>query len=156
MKIYETKKRFFVSPLERYLPEGAIVARYESVTRIVIVDEPRSDLDPFNTLVDGFEYSDPEQVTWIYELEPPPLGTNNVFFTLIASKYEDEFGNVGGSGDGLPDVSHLRIDTVTGVPYVFNADTNLYYPLRVTGPDGNVYLEIGQNGVAKSAINGAT
>lgn len=156
MKIYETKSRFFVSPLERYLPKGSYVARYENVTRIIIVDEPRSDLDPFNTLVDGFEYDDPAQVTWIYEIEPPPLGTRNNFFKLVGQKDEDPYGNVGSTGDGLPNASHLRIDTVTGVPYVYNADTDLYYPLRATGPDGNVYLEVGQNGIPKSSINGAT
>jgi len=156
MKIYEAKSRFFVSPLKRYIPAGAFVARYENITKIVIVDDPRSDLDPFNTLVDGFEYDDPAFVTWIYELEPPPLGTNNNFFRLIGQKDEDEFGNTGATGDGLPPASALRIDTVTGQVYIFNAGENLYYPLRISGPDGNVYIEIGQDGVPEGDINGAT
>lgn len=156
MKIYEAKLRFFVSPLKRYLPQGAFVARYENITKITIVDSPRSDVDPFNTLTDGFEIDDPSKVTWIYELEPAPLGDNDTFFTLTGSKDEDEFGNTGATGDGLPDVSKLRIDTVTGVIYLKNDTTNLFYPLRITGSDGNAYLEVGQNGVTASSINGAT
>ena len=153
MKIYEAKSRFFVSPLKRYLPAGAYVARYESVTKITIVDSPRSDVDPFNTLVDGFEIDDPAKVTWIYELEPPPLGTNNAFFKLIGQKDEDEFGNTGASADGLPPNSLFRINTTTGVPYFYNADTDLYYPVRLTGPEGGVYMEVGQSGVPEGDLS---
>ena len=146
MRAYRCKKRFFCQPLARYVPAGALFARYENVTKLVMNDNPISDLDTFNQLVDGFVYVNPEQVTWIYTLEPPPLGTRNDYFTDLGKKDEDEFGNVGSTDDGLPDNSHVRIGT-DGTMYVQNATTLLWHPLRVNGPDGSVYLELGQNGV---------
>jgi len=151
MYIYRNNARFFVSSLEKYLPAGAIVARYENATKLTIVESPRSDVDPFNTLVDGFELDDPALVTWIYEIEPPPLGTNTTFFTVTGQEDEDNFGNVG-SGGGLPAYSKLKIARPSGVPHIQNDGTGLWHPLRIVGPDGNVYLEIGQNGVPEGSI----
>lgn len=153
MYIYRNKSRFYVSPWGDYLPAGAMIARYEGATKIVVQNSPRSDVDPFNTLVDGFELDDPAKISWIYEIEPPPLGNNTKFFEVVGRKDEDGYGNVGGTSDGLPDDSLFRIDVTTGIPYIYNADTGLYYPLRVTGPDGNVYLEVGQVGVPISQLS---
>jgi hypothetical protein len=146
MRAYRCKKRFFCQPLKRYVPQGAVFGRYENVVKLVMNDNPVSDVDPFNQLVDGFVYVNPDEVTWIYALEPPPLGTRNDYFTDIAAKDEDEFGNVGATSDGLPSNSQLRIAT-DGTMYLQNATTSLWHPLRANGPDGSVYLELGQNGV---------
>ncbi len=152
MKIYENKSRFFCTPLKRYIPEGALVARYENATKIVIIDAPRTDVDPFNQLVDGFEFDNPKEVTWLYGVEPPPLGDDTTQFTLIGQKDEDEFGNTGATDDGLPPNSQLRIGLITGGMYLQNVDTLLFHPLRITGPDGSVSLQVGQNGVTEENI----
>jgi hypothetical protein len=146
MRVYRTKRRFFCTPLARYVPAGALFARYENVVKLVMNDNPVSDVDPFNQLVDGFVYVEPAQVTWIYAIEPPPLGTDNSYFTDLGAKTEDEFGNVGATDDGLPTNSALRIAT-DGTMYVQNATTSLWHALRANGPDGSAYLELAQNGV---------
>ena len=146
MRAYRCKSRFFCSPLKRYIPKDAIFGRYENITKLVMNDNPSTTQDPFGQLVDGIEYDDPGDVTWIYAIEPPPLGTNNTYFEDLGRKDEDEFGNVAGTADGLPSNSKLKIDVTSGVMYIQNVDTLLWHPLRITGPDGNAYLEIGQNG----------
>jgi len=146
MRAYRCKKRFFCTPLERYVPKGALFARYENVVKLVMNDNPVSDVDPFGQLVDGFIYDDPAEVTWIYGVEPPPLGTSNEYFVDLGRKGEDEFGNVGSTSDGLPANSVLKVAT-DGTTYLQNVTTLLWHPLRVNGPDGSVFLELGQNGV---------
>ena len=91
MRAYRCKSRFFCTPLKRYVPRGAIFGRYENITKLVMNDNPSTEEDPFGQLVDGFEYDDPAQVTWIYAVEPPPLGTDNSVFTDLGRKDEDEF-----------------------------------------------------------------
>ena len=145
MKIYRCKQRFFCTPLKRYLPAGALLGRYENATRIVLQDTPQSDQDIFNTLIDGFVFDDPNTVTWIYHIEPPPLGTNTDFFDVIESKTEDAFGNVSATSDGLPVGSKLRI--VNDIPYLFNITTGKWNAIRCSGPDGNVSLDIDQVGI---------
>jgi len=144
MKIYRCVKRFMCTPLGIFLPVGARIARYENVTKIVIDDAPRTDQDPFSVLADGFIYTAPGTVTWFYAVEPAPLGTSNAgFFILIGSAQEDQFGNVGA---GLPTNGKMQIST-DGTMYMQNMTTNLWHPVRINGPDGAVFLEIGQNGV---------
>jgi len=145
MKIYRAKQRFFCTPLKRYIPAGALIGRYENATKITLQDSPQSDQDPFSTLIDGFVFDDPNCVTWIYYVDPPPLGTNTEFFEVLDSKDEDQFGNVSATSDGLPDNSKLKIHA--GIPYLFNTDTNRWHAFRASGPAGNVTLEIDQNGV---------
>ena len=146
MIIYRCIKRFMCTPLERFLPVGARIARYENATRLVIDAAPRTDQDQFNIFTDGFIYVDAATVTWFYEVEPPPKGTNTDagLFVKIGEKEEDAYGNV---GTGLPANSKLEIAT-DGTPYFQNVTTLLWHPLRVNGPDGTVWLELGQNGVA--------
>jgi hypothetical protein len=146
MRAYRCKKRFFCQPLERYVPAGALFARYENVVKLVMNDNPVSDVDPFNQLVDGFVYVVPAEVTWIYAIEPPPLGTNNSYFTDLGKKSEDEFGNVGATEDGLPVNSTLKIAT-DGTIYLQNATTLLWHALRANGPDGSAFLELSQYGI---------
>lgn len=145
MKIYRCKKRFFCTPLKRYIPINALIGRYENATKFVLQDSPQSDQDPFNTLMDGFVFSDPSDVSWIYAIEPSPLGTNETFFDVIDSKDEDEFGNVSGTSDGLPVASKLKI--VNDIPYLYNPTTGKWNAIRVSGVDGNVSLDIDQTGV---------
>lgn len=145
MKIYRSKQRFFCTPIKRYIPVGALIGRYENATRIVLQDAPQSDQDPFITLIDGFVFDDPSTVTWLYSIEPPPLGTNTSFFDLVDSKDEDQFGNVSGTADGLPAHSELRI--VNNIPYLYNLTTGKWNAIRVSGNDGNVSLDIDQQGV---------
>ena len=83
------------------------MARYENVTRIILVEAPQSDQDIiFNILTDGFIYELAQEVTWFYAIEPP---NNTVMFELIATKDEDAYGNVSGTSDGLPANSKLKI-----------------------------------------------
>lgn len=150
MKIYRCIKQFHCTPLKRYLPVGALVARYENATKIVIQDAPRSDLDIlFNVLADGFEYVEPSMVTWIYTVEPPPLGTHTDLFVLAGSKDEDAYGNVSGTPDGLPANSTMKIRTSDGVPFIQSVSNGLWYPIRLVGVDGGVSMEIGQVGVVE-------
>jgi hypothetical protein len=137
MKIYQCTTRFFCTPLKRYIPQGAYIGRYENAVRLVLQDAPQSDQDPFSTLIDGFVFDAPSEVTWFYVIEGQPT----MPFTLISTVYEDGFGNVTGgtSGDGLI----VR----NGVPYLRNATTGKYNAIRVSGPDGSVSLDIDQTGV---------
>jgi hypothetical protein len=122
-----------------------LIGRYENATRIVLQDAPQSDQDPFITLIDGFVFDDPSTVTWLYSIEPPPLGTNTSFFDYVDSKDEDPFGNVSGTADGLPANSKLKIEN--DIPYLFNITTGKWNAIRVSGNDGNVSLDIDQQGV---------
>jgi len=147
MRIYRCKRRFFCTPLKRYVPVGTVFGRYQNITKLVMNDNPSTEVDVFQTLVDGFEYDDPSKVSWIYAIEPAPLGDNDDYFDDLGEKDEDDFGNVAGTSDVLPSNSKLKIDS-DGVMFLQNVDTGLWHPLRVTGTDGNVYLEVGQNGQA--------
>jgi hypothetical protein len=92
VKVYKCIRRFFATPLKRYIPVGAHICRFEELTKIVISDAPQSDLDPFDVLADGIEYDDPAEVTWLYGVEPPPLGTDTRWFETIASAPESACG----------------------------------------------------------------
>ena len=108
-KIYRCKKRLFASPLKRWIPVGAHICRWESLAKIVVADAPTSN-NVQNILIEGVEYDNPSQVTWFYAVEPPPLGTNTDFFTLIGSFPDNDCGEgttgiqgpqgPGGSGGG--------------------------------------------------------
>ena len=139
MKIYICTQRFFATPLKRYIPVGGLVGRYENAVRLVLQDAPQSDQDPFSTLMDGFVFDDPSQVSWFHQIESS--GSINNFFVLSGTKDEDAFGNVvgGSSGDG--------IIIKGGIPYLKNATTGKYNAIRVSGPDGSVSLDIDQTGV---------
>lgn len=155
MKVYRVKATFFCAPLKRYLPVGALLGRYENAVRLVIQNAPRSDQDLFTTLVDGIVYDSPKQASWLYGIEPPPLGNDTRFMTLVASKSEDGFGNVGNAtSDGLPVNSEFRVQMSTGQAYMFNPVTGLYYHFRLRGEAGSVYMEVGQVGVPKEDLNG--
>jgi hypothetical protein len=142
MKTYQCIKRFFCQPLKRYIPTGALVARYENATRIVIQDAPQSDQDKYNILVDGIVYEKPTDVSWFYSIEPP---STTDLFVLIGTKDEDAYGNVGGTTDGLPVASKLKIHA--DIPYLYNTTTGKWHAIGVSGPDGNVTLDIDQTGV---------
>jgi hypothetical protein len=139
MKIYQCTQRFFATPFKRYIPVGAYMGRYENAVRLVLQDAPQSDQDPFTTLMDGWVFDDPSQVSWFHQIESS--GSVNNFFVLIGTRDEDAFGNVtgGSSGDGLI----VR----SGIPYLKNASTGKYHEIRTNGPDGSVTLEIAQVGV---------
>jgi hypothetical protein len=114
------------------------------VTRLIIVDAPQSDKDIlFNILTDGFIYELAKEVTWFYVIEPP---NNTVMFDYVTSKDEDAYGNVSATSDGLPVNSMLKISG--GVAFLQNVNTNLWHAIRVSGPDGNVTLDIAQNGTS--------
>jgi hypothetical protein len=90
MKIYRCKKRFLCGPLERYIPVGAHVARYDNIVKIALLDAPDSE-NLFSILVNGVEYATPDKVTWISVLVPP---TNLDYFDFVSSIEEDAYGNV--------------------------------------------------------------
>ena len=146
MKIYRCKRDFLCTPLKRYLPAGALMARFENATKLVIQDAPASDTNVFNILADGFQYTDATKVTWLWSVEPPPLGTNTEMFELVGSKDEDDYGNVSGTPDGLPSNSTLKIRTTDGIPFMQSVTNGLWYPIRITGVDGSATMEIGQTG----------
>ena len=84
MKVYRCIQRFFATPLKRYIPVNARICRWENVAKLVVSDAPESD-DLFTILFTGQEYDDPEQVTWIVAVEPPPLGTNTDWLSSLAA-----------------------------------------------------------------------
>jgi hypothetical protein len=143
MKTYQCIRRFFCQPLKRYIPTGALLARYENATRIVIQDAPQSDQNIYNILVDGIVYENPTDVAWFYSVEPP----NTVgLFVLLATKDEDAYGNVSGTADGLPSTSQFRVRVSDGQPFMKSVTNGLWYPIRLVGTDGSVTLQIGQTG----------
>ena len=139
MKIYQCTQRFFATQLKRYIPIGSYMGRYENAVRLVLQDAPQSDQDPFSTLLDGFVFDSPDQVSWFHQIESS--GNITQFFTLVGTLNEDAFGNVtgGNSGDGFI----VR----SGVAYLKNATTGKYNAIRASGADGNVSLDIDQIGV---------
>jgi len=147
MYVYRCLRRFFCTPLERYIPVGAHVARYENAVRVVLDEAPQSDQDPFNVLVDGIEYAAPEEVTWLYGMEPAPLGSVSGWFTVIATKEEDAYGNVSSDGGGLPPNSELKVGETTGKVYLKSQTNGLFYQLRMSGGDGSASIQVGQTGI---------
>jgi hypothetical protein len=146
MYIYRCTKRFLCTPLDRYIPVGAHIARYENAVRIVVDEAPRSDQDPFNVLVDGISYTDPARVTWLYGVEPAPLGSNNrEWFEVIGVKDEDAYGNVSGT-TGLPENSELQIDP-TGKVYLKSVTNGLFYQFQMSGVNGSAVIQVGQTGI---------
>ena len=146
MNIYRCKKTFLCTPLKKYIPAGAMVARFVNTVKIVIQDAPESNTNPFNILVDGVQYDEPSMVTWLWSIEPPPLGTNTSFFDFVSSEAEDAYGNVGSTADGLPANSQLKVRVSDGQPFMRSVTNGLWYPIRLSGVDGNVIFEIGQTG----------
>ena len=102
MKVYRCIRRFFATPLKRYIPVGAHICRFEEITKIVISDAPQTDLDPFDQLADGIEYDNPHDVTWLYGVEPPPLGIDSRWFVTIASVPESACGEGVTGATGAP------------------------------------------------------
>ena len=107
MRIYSCKKRFFSSALERFVPVGARVCKFENVTKLVLTEAPTSQLDPLVTTIDDVEYTDPAQVTWFGVVEPSPVGSNEEFFDFVETLAEDSCGNVmPGGAAGLHGETH--------------------------------------------------
>ena len=63
MIVYNCVKRFFCTPLKRYVPVGAQVSRWENIAKLTITNFPDSNQDPFNTLVADYEIDNVEDVT---------------------------------------------------------------------------------------------
>jgi len=141
VKIYRCNQRFYCTALLKYIPVGALVARYENAARLVLQDAPQSD-NYWGVLTDGYVYDSPKEVSWFYVIEPPAQS----FFSLLDTKDEDDYGNVSGTSDGLPDNSKLKIHA--GIPYLFNLDTGLWHAIRASGPVGNVSIDIDQTGTS--------
>ena len=147
MIVYQAVNQFFCSPLKRYMLQGAMVARYENATRLIIVFAPTGPLSLEELLKQGTEYTDYKDVTWFYGVEPPPRGTflgGQFVQTMTVS--EDPYGNVI-YGTTWPTDSKLKPDS-TGRPYLQNDDTGLWHMMKLTGPDGAPNLQIALNGVA--------
>lgn len=115
MRAYRCLSRFFCTPLERYIPANAIVARYENAIRLVINFEPAG--LPFDEVISlGQEYEKPEDVQWFYALEPPPGGTVTSHFVYVESKPEDAYGNVGAGGGSGTQGPQGPVGAVTVIP----------------------------------------
>ena len=108
MLVYQCIKRFYCSPLERFIPVGAIVFRYENVTKLALQMAPDTTKDLSVTVAD-FEYDVPEEVVWFYGLESPPTGSGAAgFFTFIEQLPEDVAGG-GVASAGMPSGSDTQI-----------------------------------------------
>ena len=66
MKLYKCIKTFFCSPINRYIPEGSIVYKYENTSKISIQGAPQTD-DDYTIKLDNFEFHGAEQVSWFYK-----------------------------------------------------------------------------------------
>lgn len=140
MRVYRSLTRFFCAPLDRYIPVGATIARYENAIRLVINFDP-TDVTLDQLLQIGQEYETPKTVQWFYSLEPPPYGTNTSYFAFVEAKAEDAYGNVGSSGgaglqgpQGLVGIGTQGVQGNQGLPGV-QGDVGL------TGPQGNQGLQ---------------
>ena len=119
------------------------MGRYENTHRLVVnslISKKTEDL-----LSDGVEYDNPALVVWFYAMEPPPLGEAVGWFREIETREEEKLFTI--MATGLPANSHLQIGSTTGYIYMENATTGLWHRIRINGPDGNVYMEIAQNGI---------
>jgi len=141
MKVYECVNRFFCGPLKQWIPVGAMFARYENITKMVVNLEPNN--INFVLWSSGTEYTEAKDITWLYVIEPPPLGTNTKYLTLVSSLAEDPFGNI---TSALPVNGDLQIGS-DGKAYLKDETDNLFYPIRVNNLAGVVAVEVGQAGV---------
>jgi hypothetical protein len=65
MKLYRCTKKVFCSPINRYIPAGAIVYKYENTSKISIQAAPKTD-DKYSVELENFEFSGAEEVSWFY------------------------------------------------------------------------------------------
>ena len=118
MKLYRCVKKVFCSPIDRYIPEGAIVYKYENTSKISIQGAPQSD-DKYSVELENFEFNGAEEVSWFYKSR-----LFNEFFEFVREvPHEDPAG--GGlerPGEGYP----MQIDTFTlDAIDLFNGCVNL-------------------------------
>jgi len=171
MLVYRCIKKFHCSQLKRNFPVGALVLRYENVTKLAIQMAPDS-TEEINTLVADFEFDDPEDVTWFYGLQPAiPTGTSE-FFTFVISYEEDiagggvdrhqgettYFGTISADADFPPVDDRIEGD-------IFRVDTDVIDPVTLiayTAPTTimfdetlNFFFEIGGGGAAALIIGPA-
>lgn len=98
MRIYEVKKRFYVSTIGRYVNVGARIYRWENISKLIIDDDPQGD-PTFYATVDGLELDGASQVVWIEVMEPPNV---TKFMTLVGTETEDSGGNIVSAGPQGP------------------------------------------------------
>jgi hypothetical protein len=92
VNIYRCKKRFLCGPLGRYIPVGAVIARYENILKMAVLDAPDSD-NLFSVVVNGVEYYQADQITWLTAMVAP---RSVEYFDLVGTVPEDAYGNVAG------------------------------------------------------------
>jgi len=80
MNVYRSVSSYFCSSLNRKINVGTLIAKYESVRRLVIVFSPGTE---------AIEYEDASTTNWFDELE-----NNASFFSFVSHANEDSFGNV--------------------------------------------------------------
>jgi hypothetical protein len=107
MKLYHCIKSVFCSPINKYIPKGAVVYKYEKTSKISIQGAPQSD-STYGIELDNFEFSGAEQTSWFYKSK-----MFDQFFEFVKDVPEDEAGGgaggSGASGQGFP----MQIDTFT-------------------------------------------
>ena len=124
MKLYRCKKKVFCSPINRYIPEGAIVYKYENTSKISIQGAPKTD-DDYAVELDNFEFHGAEQVSWFYKNK-----MFDEFFEFVRDvPVEDEAGGgLLGPGEGYPmQIDPFILDAVD----LFNGCVQLTKPILI-------------------------
>lgn len=98
MEFYRSIMSFYVPEITHTIPEGALVARYENSVKLLLLDSPSDPSDIDELLTTGVPYTTPATVTWIYPIEPPPLGTDTTHFEVVCNPIY----SIGGGGGILP------------------------------------------------------
>ena len=124
MNVYQSVASYFCSPLKRNINIGTLVAKYESVRRIVIVYSPGKE---------AIQYEGAKDTDWFDQLE-----TNSAFFTFVSHSNEDAYGNVyskssvvnlGNSGTGVVNTNASLGDIFT---VSLTGDITLANPIGAT------------------------
>ena len=98
MKLYRCVKKVFCSPINRYIPEGAIVYKYENTSKISIQGAPKTD-DDYAVELENFEFHGAEQVSWFYKSK-----MFDQFFEFVRDVPVEDIagGGLQGPGEGFP------------------------------------------------------
>ena len=115
MKLYKSKKSFFVSEINDYIQKDALVYRFENVYKISVHNSAISEDDGF-TADDARarDYTEPSDVEWFLRLE-----LNTEFFEFIKDIDETQTGTEATASETLPAESEF-LQPIDGVDKEFD------------------------------------
>jgi hypothetical protein len=110
MKVYQCTERFFCTPLERYIPIGAVIYVYENTTKVAIKNAPDSGQNPFNNSISDYEYDEVDKISMFYD-----GGAALSHFIYLKTLPENEAGSGGGGVTQIIAGNNITVSPISGV-----------------------------------------